>query len=132
MTKREAMDITAAQNRLLNVGISTEDAETLRRISMTLRRWFELECGTDHGCVDRDETTNKPYWLMSDGHRRYPMADRETGARKRLAAIMARYPTLTPYVQGDPRGCALYILTPEHLDANYSIDSIYNRGIAVF
>ena len=32
--------------RLLKLGISYEHACQLRRISMTLRNWFELECGT--------------------------------------------------------------------------------------
>jgi hypothetical protein len=71
------------------------------------------------------------------------LADRERGALKRLARIMARYPGFASYVQGDPRGCALYILRPvdtlgfvtrpgdgtslqEWLSANY------NRGIAVY
>ena len=90
--------------------------------------------------------------------RRYPIADRETGARKRLAVIMARYPHLTAYVQGDPRGCALYILTASQLSAcdceasgntnkpkqhaadphakncrayTHSIDLTYDRGVAV-
>jgi hypothetical protein len=26
---------------------------------MTLHRWHELECGTDNGCIERDETTGK-------------------------------------------------------------------------
>jgi len=131
MTKREAMEITHTENRLLELGISRQDAEALRRISMTLRRWFERECGTDNGCIERDETTNKAYWLNSYTSRRYAIPDRETGARRRLAVIMARYPTLTAYVQGDPRGCSLYILTAEHLSGGHSVDSIYNRGIAV-
>ena len=131
MTRREAMELTAQQNRLMEVGISREDADTLRRISMTLRHWFERQCGIDNGCIERDETTNKPYWLNSMTMKRYPIADRETGAYKRLKAVMAKYPALTYYVQGDPRGCSLYILTADQLDSRYSIDSIYTRGIAI-
>jgi len=131
MTKREAMEITHTENRLMNVGISREDCEALRRISMTLRRWSERECGTDHGCIERDEDTNRPYWLNSYTMRRTPIADRETGALRRLHNIMANYPTLRSYVQGDPRGCALYILTPEQLEGGHSIDSIHTRGIAI-
>ncbi len=63
--------------------------------------------------------------------RRSPIADREKGARKRLAGIMSKYPTLTAYIQGDPRGSALYILTAEQLDSEHGIDSIYTRGIAL-
>jgi len=131
MTKREAMEITAQQNRLMSLGISREDTEALRRISMQLRNWFEKECGADNGCIERDETTGKAYWLNSYNMRRTPIADRETGARKRLAAIMAKYPTLTAYVQGDPRGCSLYILTADQLQSEHGIDSIYNRGVAI-
>lgn len=32
-------------NRLLALGFSFEEASTLRRISMTLHRWHEMECG---------------------------------------------------------------------------------------
>ena len=136
MTKREAMEITHTENQLMELGIEREDCDKLRRISMTLRRWFELECGTDGGCIERDESTGRPYWHSAmNGHAlkdsRTYVADREAGAKRRLAAIMAKYPTLTPYIQGDPRGCALYILTPEHLKGDHAIDSIYNRGIAI-
>jgi len=96
-------------------GIPYEDACALRRISMTLHRWHELECGTDN----------------SRTH------DRERGALKRLAAIMARYPGFAAYVQGGPRGCALYVLTPEQLariadsGSTLELECSYSRGIAV-
>lgn len=138
MTKREALDHVRMVDQLSRLGISYDDSQALRRISMTLRRWFERECGIDNGCIERDETTNKAYWLNSMTMKRYPIADKETGARKRLAVIMARYPGLAAYVQGDPRGCALYILTAEQLKlgsnvatGGHSIDSIYTRGVAV-
>lgn len=131
MTKKEAIELTYQENRLIALGISRADAESLRRISMTLRRWFEKECGMDNGCIERDDTTNKPYWLESRTMRRFLIADRETGARKRLAAIMQRYPGLTAYVQGDPRGCSLYILTVDQLTSEHGIDSIYTRGVAI-
>ncbi len=118
--------------QLERLGISYNDAESLRRISMTLHRWHELECGVDGGCVERDETTQKTYWLNSHTMRRMPFPDRETGALKRLAAIMAKYPTLRSYVQGDPRGCALYILRPGDVLEGGADDSYYSRGIAVY
>lgn len=136
VTKREARDLFDQENHLCALGISRDDAHALRRISMTLRRWFEKECGIDGGCIERDEPTDEypagqSFWLNSHTMRRYPVADRETGARKRLATIMAKYPGLTAYVQGDPRGCALYILTAADLASGHDIDSIYNRGVAV-
>ena len=63
---------------------------------------------------------------------RYPTPDRETGALKRLSVIMARYPHLTHYIQGDPRGCALYILRMQDIIEELEADSYYNRGIAVY
>lgn len=143
MTKREARDLYDQENRLLAIGISREDAHALRRISMTLRRWFELECGTGDGQTsisverDGDNSDGKPFrrvqYPTAYGYvdRRDPIADRETGARRRLAAIMAKYPGLTAYVQGDPRGCSVYILTAEHLASGHDINSIYTRGVAV-
>jgi hypothetical protein len=60
------------------------------------------------------------------------LADRERGALKRMAAIMARYPGFVSYVQTDPRGCALYILRPGDVpDGADQLGSYYTRGIAV-
>lgn len=151
-------------------GISYEDATALRRISMTLHRWHEMECGdgNQHGSwaivrgskVKRDSMgapldggPNDVSFVYDDygapflEHHHYlhgkgkdyvsytRLADRERGALQRLDKIMTRYPDFASYVQGDPRGCALYIVpktglfsanpTPEYLSANYS------RGIAV-
>jgi len=139
MTKQEAERQANMFWALAEYGISRDDAESLRRISMTLRHWFELECGTDSGAIERDEATGKPYLVTEWGTRwtqgkrcRTPIADRETGARRRLAAIMARYPTLRAYVQGDPRGCALYIMRPQDVPEGQDADCCYTRGIAVY
>jgi hypothetical protein len=136
MTRKEAMRQTVQQNALASLGVSYADADSLRRISMTLHRWHEMECGTDRGCIERDEATNQCYWLSatrnSEKEYRPRVNDRETGALKRLAKIMAKYPTLTPYVQGDPRGCALYILRPGDVPEGADVNSYYSRGIAVY
>lgn len=116
---------------LEQLGIRWADIEALRRISMQLHRWHELECGVDNGGVERDETTGKVTWYNSYTGKRTPYADRETGALKRLATIMAKHPTLRSYVQGDPRGVALYILRPDDAPAGQE-DSHYSRGIAVY
>ena len=155
-------------------GINYEDACALRRISMTLHRWHELECGdgNDYGSWaivrgakpkrDRmgarlDGGPNDETFLHDDDgapfleHHHYRhgdgkdtvsytrLTDRERGALTRLKAIMARYPGFVPYVQTDPRGCALYILTPDRLPADWDTDLTrgdwlscnYSRGIAV-
>lgn len=132
MTKREQQDRQFMINALAGVGIGFDDAMKLRRISMCLRSWSERECGTDNGCIERDEVTGKTYWLNSSTMRRYPIADRETGALKRLGKIMQKYPTLASYVQGDPRGAALYILRPGDVPKGCEAESYYTRGICVY
>jgi hypothetical protein len=118
--------------RLEQAGIAYPDALALRRISMTLHRWHEMECGVDGGCLERDEATGKTYWLNSYSGKRYLTPDRETGALKRLSAIMAHYPPMLGYVQGDPRGAALYIISKADVPTGADIDSYYSRGIAVY
>ena len=119
--------------RLIEAGISMNDAYQLRRIAMTLHRWHELECGVDGGGLDHDETTGKYWWYSSHtGKRSHVVPDRDKGARKRLAKIMAAYPTLQAYVHGDPRGAALFILRPGDVPVGADIDAHYNHGIAVY
>ena len=123
--------------RLTRLGIAWDDAHALRRIAMTLHRWFELECGDAEGrAIERDEATGRPYWTYDMGQSgkrgRYPIPDREKGAEKRLAAIMERYPTLAAYIQGDCRGAPLYILKPGDVPAGGAAESYYNNGVAVY
>ena len=131
-------------SRLEKAGISYEHANALRRISMTLSRWGELECGdgNEHGswAIERDETTEVPYMVHhrymhgqgKDTVHRTRIADREKGALKRLQAIMSKYPDLLAYHQTDPRGCAVYVLRKDDVPVGSSIDSVYNRGVAVY
>jgi hypothetical protein len=145
-TKREALRLTALENTLVSLGFTSHEADKLRRISLTLRRWHELECGTDGGSIERDEATGKPYWLTDSG-RRWPMADRERGALKRLghivgmrntrvwaasAAHAVREVAVNPYIQTDPRGAALYILRPGDVPAGAKAESCYSNGICVY
>jgi hypothetical protein len=59
------------------------------------------------------------------------VADREAGALKRLQAIFAKHP-LTYYVQGDPRGAALYVIRPGDVPVGANVESCYNRGVAIY
>jgi hypothetical protein len=133
--------------RLTAIGIEYHDACELRRISMTLHRWFELECGdgNDHGswCITRGrKLADGTFEHDNDGHAYLEhhhymhgrgqdsvsysrLPDREAGAKKRLAKIMNGY-SLDYHIQTDPRGASLYIL-PAGVDAEN-----YNRGIAVY
>lgn len=121
-------------DNLMREGISYADALELRRISMTLHAWHELECGTDRGAIEREGEAGDgaPFYRYSDGRKGGRVPDREAGALKRLAAIMARYPTLSFYVQGDPRGASLYILRPGDVPEGERADAYYSRGIAVY
>lgn len=148
MNKREAMRQTQQHNALMSLGFTQDEADKLRRISMTLHRWHELECGTDRGCIERDEQTGKAFWRSSMSGKLFPMADRETGAKRRLARIVdacnkARLTHMTGdkmtpqdglrfYIQGDPRGAALYIIRPGDIPAGATVDSCYSRGIVVY
>jgi hypothetical protein len=118
--------------RLESAGVEWNDAESLRRISMTLHAWHEGECGNYYGCIERDEETGKTYNVNAYSGKRYPTPDRETGALKRLATLMAKYPSLSYYVQGDPRGASLYILRAGDIPEGKDVDAYYNRGIAVY
>jgi hypothetical protein len=138
-SKKDIQDTEEMLRRLERLGISRADAEALRRISMTLHRWHELECGDDNGfcayAVVRDEETGIAY-MERHPHNgksyRVRVPDREAGAQKRLAAIMAKYPTLQAYIQGDPRGAALYILKPGDVPEGEDVSAYYSRGVAVY
>ena len=143
MTKREREEQQFMLNRLQNAGIDPADLQPLRRISMTLRRWFELECGTGTDSVsesvEHDEQTDKPYkriQYMGAGNKwidkLYPIADKEKGAIKRLDVFRAKYPALVFYVQTDPRGCALYAVPVSSIREGEDVACIYNRGIAIY
>ena len=155
MTRNEAERLTRQRDALLALGFTADEAESLRRISMTLHRWHERECGTDWGCIERDEATGKPYWRNSRTAGRTPIPDRETGAKKRLAAILKarneREPgqdresysddqdrdsyavaPLFAFIQTDPRGAALYIIRPGDVPEGGDVSAHYSRGICVY
>lgn len=137
--------------QLTDLGFSLDEARQLRRISMTLHRWHELECGDSndyqsfsivrgvkHRKTDFEYADDGQPYMEIHSHRsndprpRYTqVADREAGAKRRLARIMAGHPALAAYIQGDPRGCALYILRPGDVPEGKPADSYYSRGIAV-
>ncbi len=151
-------------NRLQAPGFTYDEAASMRRIEMTLRRWSEAEC---NGEIERDETTGKPErvsqaWINGYSSKRHawPIAGREAGALKRLAAIVSARnvravdgSNVLPYNQTDPRGCALYLVKasdlPESTDEQierhsgksaiastearlaWKLSCYYTRGLAV-
>ena len=153
MTKREAARQTRQHDVLVSLGFTTGESDALRRISLTLHRWAEHEC---NGVIERDET-GRPFWSNphTGRHGVAPVADRETGAIKRLKTILSsrnqrvitrmNEPTtlqgcldqvldvsLAYYVQGDPRGAMLYILRPGDVPDGADVDSYYSRGVAIY
>jgi hypothetical protein len=79
--------------------------------------------------------------------KRSPIADRETGAKKRLFAILGNRNTrewvkdnvhsvkevaITAFIQTDPRGAALYLIRPNDIPEGKEVYSCYNRGICVY
>jgi len=144
MTKTEHARRARLSEVLQSLGFTEEEGETLRRISLTLQRWHELECGTNSGCIERDDATGRPYWVSEWGAQwgagkrtRRPIADRETGAYRRLADLLkARNERaadeLDAYIQTDPRGAALYILRPGDIPQGSKAESCYTRGICVY
>ena len=142
-TKREILRQQHQLETLQGLGFTNAEANQLRRISMTLQRWYEWECGTESGHIERDEETGKPYRITEWKGKQYrtPTPDRETGAVKRLQAIIharnirqprAEDPLLSYYLQTDPRGAALYILRPQDVPAGESPAAYYSRGICVY
>ena len=105
MTKREKQRITAQENTLIGLGFSALEAGKLS-----------------------------------------PIADREKGAKKRLHQILESrnysewaflgWPMsqveIKPYIQGDPRGAALYLIRPDDVPEGKNVDSYYSRGICVY
>jgi hypothetical protein len=99
--------------------IGFDDAQALRRAEMTLHRWSEDECGGTPCAfasviTERDDDDDGRPWrvvrLNWGGVYKYRIADRETGALRRVAEVCDRL-GLYYYHQGDPRGCALYVDT---------------------
>lgn len=136
MTKAEFIRIQHLTASLSGLGFTVNEVDQLRKISNTLRRWFERECGTDAGAIERDEETGKPFFRNGRGNR-WPVPDLEAGAEKRLAAIMAarngrEAVPLATYIQTDPRGAALYILRPGDVPEGESANAYYSRGVCVY
>jgi hypothetical protein len=132
MTRNEAIRQTRQADVLQSLGFTSSEADALRRISLTLHRWAEHEC---NGAIQRDGDNGDgaPFWFNTHTGRKIGrVSDRERGAMKRLKAIMDTHPTMRAYLQGDPRGCALYILRPGDVPEGQDVGGYYSRGIAVY
>lgn len=119
--------------RLEHRGINAtfDQANTLRRAELTLRRWYEQECGVSNDyasfSIERDDNGDGPPYRCIYPHnenkpRRYRIPDREAGAKRRIEAI-AKDLGLHVYYQTDPRGAALYVHTEPFPEFDH------NRGV---
>ena len=140
MTKKEALRITELTYRLCEHGFTDKEVEAMRRVSHTLTRWCEAEC---NGEIERMTGSNKPehvhesrglggQWIRYH----YPIPDRENGAIKRMARILANHSGWAWYYQTDPRGCAVYLYRVDDPVLTYggvSVESCYNSiGIPIY
>lgn len=130
MTKKELMRRMEQADRLADLGLTYDEAETIRRISMALHRWSEHEC---NGIIQRDCSDHPRCYPNPDrSSYSYPIPDREAGAIKRMDKIIKAHPGLAWYHQTDPRGAQVYVYSVDKLEGR-SIDSIYNSiGVAVY
>lgn len=137
MQESKTVSLARLLNRLVDLGFSYSEAQRLRRIEMTLNRWSTEQC---NGTIQREgeDGDGKPVRVFLGRYgqpdTRYPIPDRETGARKQLAAIMAAHPTLWHYIQGDPRGCALYVGRKSDLktDVNQIVQKAQSWGAHIY
>ena len=131
-----------AVKELVKAGIDYPDAMCLRRIAMTLHRWYELECGDGDNysswAIEHDD--NGPPFMVHHhymhGHgkdyiTRTRIPDKERGAERQLKAIMARYPKFSFYLQTDPRGAPLYILRPGNTPEGKDAEGHYSYSVVV-
>ena len=136
MNRREAMRQTEQIRRLEAVGFTQNEAETLRRISMTLSRWAERECNGEVEVEDDGKAFHTHDYVSCTGKWktvRYAIPNREAGAIRRLGKMMQAHPGWDFYHQGDPRGAALYLYRPEDLKPGQGVDSVYSSiGICVY
>jgi hypothetical protein len=143
--------------RLQKLGFIADEFRALRRISMTLRRWYEAEC---NGEIERENGDGAWYRSFPETgqHCVFRIPDREASALRRLERIMLRQCERQPghrqnalsYLQTDPRGASLYIIPAKDYrayakrhakpgkalsdtGAAYGLDCCYSAiGIAVY
>ena len=130
MTKRQAELYMHLRDELAAHGVTADETDVLLRCSRTLSTWAEHGC---NGAIQRDGDSGDglPYWYNTNtGKRCGRTADREAGAIRRARAIIEAH-GLTMYHQGDPRGCALYVIRPGDVPEGKDVGAYYNRGIAV-
>lgn len=138
MAKKQPEIYHGKLKSLTSVGFQYHECESLLRIERTLRRWHELERGTEINGVlvsverDRQGLPWKRVLTSRGEDLKCQVPDLEKGALNRLAKLMANHPELWYYVQTDPRGCALYVGKKDSPDEEtYYRGTGNTRGIAI-
>ncbi len=127
---------------LHNLGFNDQQIKKLRSASRTLQKWFEMECGSDDGCIVRiSDTAGEPIetyegipcLLTFEGNKRCytRIVDKEAAARSIIKSIGEENDQCVFYIQTDPRGAALYAVPKEYL-VNRKIEQIYPNGVAIY
>ena len=119
-----------ATNRL---GLSSSDYKRLARLNKLIKYWVEEECnGTIQWAEDEDNNPTYPYYYNPDtGERSKSIQDRYSKYLKECESILDKYnpnkleATLKLYIQGDPRGCHVWIYKASD-DPEGRVDCIYN------
>lgn len=138
MTKKQLERYHYLYSALERAGFDADETDRLLKIEHTLHRWSEEEC---NGTIERDPDDVSPkhpdgqpyrsFAAWGGKHNAYKVADREAGALRRLAQLMEGHPEYVAYHQGDPRGCALYLVKRSEVPEGGRLDSYYARGLAV-
>ena len=118
-------DRAHAINASRTLGISGYDYNALARLSGSLRRWHEMQCGTDGGVVSVDDA-GVATWQPSNGGPTAKITNKGALLEHRVFDLCVRL-GVTYYIQGDPRGCALYLSREPMDDANYS-----SKGVPIY
>ena len=116
------------------LGLSSVDYKRLARLNKLIKYWVEEECnGTIQWAEDEDFNPTYPYRYDPDTGRRdlKPIQDRYSKYLKECNDILEKYnpnkleETLKLYLQGDPRGCHVWIYKASD-DPKGRVDCIYN------
>jgi hypothetical protein len=141
MNKQERENYGRLVTQCAAAGLTVGEVDTLLRCARTLTRWACRECGDgSNWAIEREQLPDggvgRPFMVYHgpDGYvkqyRKYAIRDMERAAIKRAEAVAAAH-GLTVYRQGDPRGCALYLIRKGDIPEGGDVCGYYHRGIAV-
>ena len=134
--QRKTMRIANTMAALGPHGMTAENLAQCYRLERALRKWHELECGTADGGVEYDDVDDGELLPTCTFYRprtgtRSKFKNQYPVLMRRLERLRADMPSITFYVQGDPRGAALYALRPGDVPVGEDVNSWYTRGVCL-